>query len=63
MTTSSTQQSAKVIPMPTRRVDPMSPAALLQLVQRHAAWRRAHPNATVDEDLAAGAELAQELGL
>ena len=57
------RHSALVVPLPVRRVDPKSPAALLQLAQRRAAWNRAHPHATADEQIAAGAEIAKELGL
>lgn len=56
-------QGATVIPLPVPRVNPNSPAALILLAQRHAAWRRNNPNASVDEDLAAGARIAKELGL
>lgn len=63
MTAPARQSSALVVPLPVRRVDPKSPAALLQLAQRRAAWNRTHPHATADEQLAAGAAIAAELGL
>lgn len=43
--------------------DPSSPDALIQLAQRLGAWGRNNPNASADEDLAAGARIAKELGL
>lgn len=55
--------SAQVLQLPVRPVDPKSPAALIQLAQRRAAWNRAHPNATADEQIAAGAQIAKELGI
>lgn len=57
------EPTARVIPMPVRRVDPSTVAALLQLAQRRAAWNRAHPNATDDEQIDAWAAIAEELGL
>jgi hypothetical protein len=57
------RQSAQVIALPVRKVDPKSAAALTQLAQRHGAWRRANPHATVEQDMAAGERLAKELGL
>ena len=63
MTTSAQPQVARVIAMPVRRVDPNTIEALLQLAQRRAAWNRAHPHATDDEQLDAWAEIAEELGL
>lgn len=37
--------------------------ALLTLARYRAAWLRANPNATADQELAAAAEIAKELGL
>lgn len=62
--TAAATSTARVISLPVRPVDPTIPmAAHIQLAQRLGAWRRANPNATVEEDLAAGAEIAKELGL
>jgi hypothetical protein len=55
--------SAEVVRLPVRTVNPSTPEALGQLARRHAAWRRNNPTATFDEDLAAGADIAKELGL
>lgn len=64
MTPASPSATARVVALPVRPVDRNVPmAAHIQLAQRHGAWRRANPNATVDEDLAAGARIAKELGL
>lgn len=52
-----------VIRLPIRPVDPKSPQALIELARRRAAWLRANPNATADQLLAAGAEIARQLGL
>jgi hypothetical protein len=57
------RRSALVVPLPVLRVDPKSPAALVQLAQRRAAWNRAHPHATADEQIEAVAQIAKELGL
>ena len=57
------QHRAVVIPLPMPRVDPKSPEAMLQHVQRFSAWRRNNPNATLQEELAEGARLSKELGL
>jgi hypothetical protein len=56
-------RNAQVVQLPVRVCDPKSPDALVQLAQRHGAWRRANPHATADEDIAAGARIAKELGL
>lgn len=63
MTQVARRVSATVVKLPLPKVDPKSPAALQLLAQRHGAWRRNNPNATVEQDLAAGASIAKELGL
>lgn len=52
-----------VVQLPVKPVDPKSPQALIELARRRAAWLRANPNATADQQLAAGAEIARQLGL
>lgn len=57
-------QGAQVISLAaSRKPEPQSTDALLMLARYRAAWLRANPNATVEEDLAAGAQIAKELGL
>lgn len=63
MTPVAKRQACMVVRLPLPKVDPRSPAALQLLAQRHGAWRRNNPHATVDEDMAAGARIAKELGL
>lgn len=58
-----TPAPAQILRLPMRPVDPKSPAALIQLAQRRAAWSRANPDATADEQIAAGAQIAKELGI
>lgn len=61
--------SAAVVPLPDNVVRlPVRPAPgpcgdLVTLVRYRAAWMRANPHATVDEELAAAAEISKELGL
>ena len=42
---------------------PDTPAALILLAKRRAAWSIEHPTATAEQELAAAAEIAKELGL
>lgn len=55
-------QTAEVLRLPVRPA-PGPMGALLTLARYRAAWLRANPNATADEELAAAAEIAKELGL
>lgn len=58
-----TQPTGEVVALPLPAVDPNSPEALIVLAQRRGAWNRANPNATADEQIAAGAEIAARLGV
>lgn len=55
-------QTAAVVRLPVRPA-PGPMGVLLTLARYRAAWLRANPNATVDEELAAAAAIAKELGL
>jgi hypothetical protein len=57
------QPDGKVVSLPLPAVDPNTSQALIVLAQRRAAWNRANPNATADEQLAAGAEIAARMGV
>lgn len=63
MTPVAKSQACMVVRLPLPKVNPKSPAALQLLAERHGAWRRSNPHATFEEDLAAGACIAKELGL
>jgi hypothetical protein len=69
MTTATPRLPACSVPLPDNVVRlPVRPAAgpmgaLITLARYRAAWLRANPNATADEELAAAAEIAKELGL
>ncbi len=63
------RQPSASAPLPDNVVRlPVRPAAgpvgaLLTLARYRAAWMRANPHATADEELAAAAEIRKELGL
>lgn len=67
--TPANRQASTSVPLPDNVVRmPVRAAAgsagdLLTLARYRAAWCRANPHATVDEELAAAAEIAKELGL
>ena len=60
--TSSVPLPDNVVRMPVRPA-PGPCGDLLTLARYRAAWMRANPHATADEELAAAAEIRQELGL
>ena len=54
---------AQVVRLPLRKVEPGSAEALLLPAQHRAAWLRANPGASFEQEMQAGAEIAKELGL
>jgi hypothetical protein len=55
--------SGEVIPLPLPSVCPQSVEALLLLARQRTAWNQSHPQATFDEQLAAGAAISEKLGI
>lgn len=64
-----TRRPSASVPLPDNVVRmPVRPAPgpagdLITLARYRAAWQRANPNATADEELAAAAAISKELGL
>lgn len=64
-----TRQPSASVPLPDNvvrlpvRPDPGPCGDLITLARYRAAWQRANPNATADEELAAASDIRKELGL
>lgn len=54
--------TAEVVRLPVRR-EPGPMGGLIALARLHGAWRRNNPGATFEQDMAAGEQIAKEIGI